>query len=73
MVEVGDASLRIGAAAGFPEAAEATARRAYLAGSPARGRGEPQSLIRGARLEGREEVGAEGSGADFFHRALEAE
>lgn len=32
MVEVGDASLRIGAAAGFPEAAEATARRAYLAG-----------------------------------------
>jgi len=31
MVEVGDASLRIGAAAGFRKTAEATARRAYLA------------------------------------------
>lgn len=32
MVEVGDASLRMGQAAGFRKAAEATARRAYLAG-----------------------------------------
>lgn len=30
MIEVGDASLRIGAGGGFPRAAEATARRSYL-------------------------------------------